>query len=80
MTLWTVAHQASLSMGFTRQEDWSELPFPNPGIEPAPPALAGGFFTTQPQGDPSTPVRQVQLLSYLPDEVSKSWSANVPTS
>ena len=27
---WTVAHQASLSMGFSRQEYWSELPFPSP--------------------------------------------------
>ena len=30
-TLWTVAHQAPLSMGFSRQEYWSELPFPSPG-------------------------------------------------
>ena len=53
--LWTVAHQAPLSMGFSRQESWSVVPFPpagdlpNPGIEPASlpsPALAGGFFTT----------------------------------
>ena len=42
-TLWTVALKASLSMGFSRQEYWSELPFrppedlPNPGIEPASP-------------------------------------------
>ena len=52
---WTVAHQASLSMGFPRQEYWSGLPFPppghlpNPGIKPVSltsPALAGGFFTT----------------------------------
>ena len=52
---WTVAHQAPLSMGFLREEYWSELPFPppgdlpNPGIEPGSlvtPALAGGFFTT----------------------------------
>ena len=51
----TVAHQAPLSMGFSRQEYWSGLPFssprelPNPGIEPMSPmspALAGGFFTT----------------------------------
>ena len=50
-----VAHQASLSMGFSRQEYWSGLPFPTsgdrlkPGIKPmscASPALAGGFFTT----------------------------------
>ena len=44
-TLWTVAHQAPLSMVFSRQEYWSGLPFPPagdlpyPGIEPASPAL-----------------------------------------
>ena len=52
---WTVAHQAPLSMGFSRQECWSGLPFPSPGDVPYPgielafftsPALAGGFFTT----------------------------------
>ena len=54
-TLWTVARQPPLSMGFSREECWSGLPFPppgdlpDPGIEPVslmPPALAGGFFTT----------------------------------
>ena len=30
-TLWTVAHQAPLSMGFSREEYWSGLPFPSPG-------------------------------------------------
>ena len=54
-TSWTVAHHAPLSMEFSSQEYWSGLPFPtagdipDPGIEPsflAPPALAGGFFTT----------------------------------
>ena len=53
--LWTVAHQAPLSMGFSRQEYWSGLPclcpgdLPNPGIEPVSLmsfALAGGFFNT----------------------------------
>ena len=52
---WTVAHQAPLSMGFSRQEYWSGLPFTpprgflDPGIKPmslASPALAGKFFTT----------------------------------
>ena len=44
---WTVAHQAPLSMGFSRQEYWSGLPFPfpgdfpHPGIEPGSPALHG---------------------------------------
>ena len=53
---WTVAHQAPLSMGFSRQEYWSGLPFPSPGdlpdsgIQPVSPALAAGFFTTEPPG------------------------------
>ena len=56
---WTVAHQALLSMRFSRQEYWSGLPFPppedlpNPGTEPGSPvspALAGRFFTTLPPG------------------------------
>ena len=52
-TTWTVAHQAPLSMGFSRQEHWNGLPFPSLGdlpdleIEPASPALTGGFFTTE---------------------------------
>ena len=50
-TLWMVAHQASLSVGFFRQEHWSGLlcPLPNPEIKPTShtsPVLAGGFFTT----------------------------------
>ena len=54
-TLWTIAHRAPLSMGFSRQEYWSGLPFPspgdlpNPGMEPASlmfPALVVGFFIT----------------------------------
>ena len=56
VTLRTVAHQALLPMGFSRQEYWSGLPFPPPGDLPDPgikhrsPALAGGFFTTEPPG------------------------------
>ena len=55
VTPWTVAHQTPLSMGFSRQEYWSRLPFPtprdhpDPGIEPVYlryPAFAGRFFTT----------------------------------
>ena len=51
-TPWTVACQAPLSMGFSRQEYWSGLPcprpgdLPDPGIESASPSLAGGFFTS----------------------------------
>ena len=57
-TPWTVAYQASLSMGLSQQEYCSGLPFsppgdlPDPGIEPVPPALVGGFFTTEPHGKP----------------------------
>ena len=49
-TPWTVAFQAPLSMGSTRQEYWSGLPFPSPGdfpdpgIEPVSPTLAGSFL------------------------------------
>ena len=52
----TVAHQAPLSMEFSREEYCSGLPFyipgdlPKPGIEPVSLALAGGFFTTMPPG------------------------------
>ena len=51
VTPWTVARQAPLSVGFSRQEYWRGLPFPLPGDLPEPgiksvsPALAGGFFT-----------------------------------
>jgi len=53
--LWIIAHQAPLSMGFSRQEYWSELPFPSPGNLPDPgiepvflmsASLAGNFFIT----------------------------------
>ena len=56
VTPWTVAHQGPLSMGFSRQEYWTGLPFlppgdlPNPGIKLTSPALAGGFFTAEPLG------------------------------
>ena len=61
-TLWTVACQSPLSMGFSRQGHWSELPFlppgdlPDPGMEPASPALAGGFFTPSHLGSPISPL------------------------
>ena len=53
VTTWTVAHQAPLSMGFSRQEYWSGLPvpspgdLPNPGIEPRSPALQAGSLPTE---------------------------------
>ena len=57
-TLWTLVHQAPLSMGFPRQEYWSRLPFPSPrdlsdpGVKLTFPALAGRFFTTEPPRKP----------------------------
>ena len=60
VTPWTVALQASLSMGFSRQEYWSGLPFPspgdlsNPGVETESLALAGRFFMAELPGKPHT--------------------------
>ena len=57
-TLWTIACQAPLPMGFPRQKYWNGLPFPSagnlldPGTEPTSLASAGGFFTTEPPGKP----------------------------
>ena len=68
-TPWTAAHQAPLSMEFSRQEYWSGLPFPppgdlpDPGIEPASSALAGGFFTPEPAGE--LPVEADSLLTLV---------------
>ena len=58
-TPWTAACQTPLSLGFSRQDYWSGLPFlspediPNPGIKPMSPALAGKFFTTEPPVKPT---------------------------
>ena len=53
-TLWTVARRVPLSMGFSRQEYWSGLPFPSPGdllnpwIEPGSPALQADALSSEP--------------------------------
>ena len=53
VTLWTTAHQVPLSMGFSRQENWSGLPYsppgdlPDPGIKPRPPALQAGSLPSE---------------------------------
>ena len=60
VTPWTEACQAPLSVGFSRQKQWNGLPFPSPGdrldpgIKPTCPALAGGFFATEPPEKPRT--------------------------
>ena len=57
VTPWTVAYQASPSMGFSKQEYWSGLPFsspgdlPNPGIEPVSPALRADALLSEPLGN-----------------------------
>ena len=60
VTQWAVAHQAPLSMGFSRQEYWSGLPcpppgdFPDPGIKPRSPALQADSLPLSHQGGPPT--------------------------
>ena len=65
VTLWTVAPQAPLTMEFSRQEYWSDLPCPPPGDLPCPgiklvsftfPAWAGGFFI------PSVPPEKPKIM------------------
>jgi hypothetical protein len=57
-TPWPVAYQAPLSMGFSRQEYWSGLPFPSSGdlpdsgIEPGSPAFQADALTSEPPGKP----------------------------
>ena len=77
VTLWTIASQALLSMGFPRQEYWNGLPFPclgdllNPGIEPKSPALQVDSLSSEPPGKPP-PIMAVYVigfyLNYLPRE------------
>ena len=84
-TPWTVARQAPLSMGFSREEYWSGLPcpppgdLPDPGIEPKSlmsPALAGGFLTTsatwEAQRENKVKVLVVQLCPTLWDPMDCS--------
>ena len=58
VTPWTLARQAPSSIGFSRQEYWSGLPFPspgdlpNPGIEPRSPTLQADVLTSEPPGKP----------------------------
>ena len=61
--LWTAAYQVPPSVGFSRQEYWSGLPFPspgdlpNPGIEPRSPALQTDALPSEPPGNPRVPKR-----------------------
>ena len=68
-TPWTVAHQASSSLRFSRQEYWNGLPFPSPrglpdpGIELRPPALQVDSLASEPPGKPkNTGVGSLSLV------------------
>ena len=71
-TPWTVAHQAPLSMGFSRQEHWSGWPFPSPGdlpdpgIEPGSPALQADALLSEP---PGKPMRYILLYPIIIHEI-----------
>ena len=68
-TPWTVAHEAPPSMGFSRQEYWSGLPFispgdiPNPGIKPRSPALRVDALTSEPPGNSSSDNTEKWLIA-----------------
>ena len=67
---WTVAHQAPPSMGFSRQEYWSGLPFPSPGdlpypgIEPRSPAFWADALSSKPPGKPNKPRQCIKKQRY----------------
>ena len=71
VTPWPAACQADLSMGFPRHKCWSELSFaspgdlPYPGIESMSPALAGGFFMTEPPGKPGMDMYTLLCLKWI---------------
>ena len=93
LTLWTGAHQAPLSTGFSRQEYWSGLLYlspgdlPDSGIKPVSLALAGEFFTAEPPEKPkNTGVGSLSLLQrmFLTQELNQGllhcrWILSLPT-
>ena len=70
-TPWTVDYQASLSMGFSRQEYWSRLPFPspgdlpNPGIEPRSLALQADALPLSHQGSPVLHLMELTIVTQI---------------
>ena len=70
ITPWTIAYQAPLSMGCSRQEHWSGLPFPppgvlpEPGIEPGYPALQADSLHSEPPGKPYIYILYTSAVSY----------------
>ena len=76
-TLWTIAHRVPLSMGFSRQEYWSGLPFPSTGALPDPeidpPALADGLLTSSTTWEaPKTSYKRANLSkqrAFVPSDI-----------
>ena len=77
-TPWTVAHQAPPSMGFSRQEYWSGLPFPSPGdlpdpgIKPRSPTLQADALTSEPPGKPTFCNKKGLLLLEKASQIYRS--------
>ena len=69
VTWWSVAYQASLSMGFSRQGYWSGLPFPSPGglphleIELRSPTLQANALPSEPPGKPKSQPTRIYFLT-----------------
>ena len=83
MTIWTIAHQALLSMGFPRQEYWIGLPFPSPGDlldagikpeSPVFPALQADFLPAAPSEKPQLAVcsGNNQSVNLIPETIIPS--------
>ena len=77
---WTVACQAALSMGFSRQEDWSGLPcpppgdLPNPGIKHSSPKLQVYSLPAEPQGNPNNiGMGSLSLLQWIFPTQESNW-------
>ena len=81
-TPWTVAHQAPLSMGFSRQEYWSELSFPSPGALPDPgielmsPALQAFFYHMSYREVPYIKLKFLQKAKIMASSPVTSWQIN----
>ena len=86
-TPWTITYQAPPSMGFSRQECWTGLPFPSPGylpdpgIEPGSPALQAEALPSEPPGKPNKkPVLCPENQYYLGNKSHcSSWKEKTPT-
>ena len=78
-TSWTAVYQAPPSMGFSRQEYWSGLPFPSPGdlpylgIEPRPPTLQADVLTSELPGKPWKPEDHVNDTTKMQSELFGMW-------